>query len=117
MEFFQNTAQKTVYLITNGRDVIENIPPQETFSSVVLEIWHSCGIRIVQWIVWIEGRSNDCESMDEMNPYYYHMTLNLAKRARLLPIRSYLDKKFRTQENFGDNHGRYFSANRAPLRD
>ena len=32
MEFFQNTAQKTVYLITNGRDDIENIPPQKTFS-------------------------------------------------------------------------------------
>lgn len=51
--------------------------------------------------------------MDEMNLYHYHMTLNIAKRARLLPIRSYLENKFRTQENFGDNHSSYFTAYRA----
>lgn len=115
--FSKYCAGNGLSYFTNGRYDIEKIPPQENFSSVVLEIWNSCGIRIVRWIVWIEGQSNDFERVDEMNLYYYHMALNLAKRVRLLPIRIYLDKKFRTQENFGDNHGSYFTAYRAPLRD
>ena len=96
---------------------IEKFPSRESLSSAVLEIWNSCGIRVVQWVVCIEGHSNDCESVDEMNLYRCHMALKLAKRARWLQDSNYLDENFGTQVNFSDNHSSYFTAYRYATED
>ena len=76
MESLPNAAQRTVYLMTYSRADMAKFPSRETFSSAVIEAWNSCGIRVVQWVVCIEAHSNDCESIDEMNLYHFHMALN-----------------------------------------
>lgn len=98
--------------MTYSRADMAKFPSRETFSSAVIEAWNSCGIRVVQWVVCIEAHSNDCESIDEMNLYHFHMALKLAKRARWLQVRNYLDEKFGIQVNFSDNHNTYYTAYR-----
>ena len=67
----------------------------------------------MQWVTCIEGHSNtDCDSGDEINKYHFHMAVKLAKKARWLQVREYLDEKFEIQVNFSDNHNTYFSAYR-----
>ena len=112
MESLQNAAQRTVYLITYSRADIAKFPCKERFPSAILEAWNSCGIRVVQWVVCIEAHSNDCESIDEMNLYHYHMALKLGKKARWLQVRNYLDQNFGIQDNFSDNYNSYYTAYR-----
>ena len=106
METLENAAERTVYLITYSRADIAKFPCKERFSSAVVEAWNRFGIRVVQWVVWIEAHTNDCESIDEMNLYHYHMALKLGKKARWLQVRNYiyLDQNFGIQVNFSDNY-------------
>ena len=81
MESLQNAAQRTVYLMTYSRADMVKFPSQESSSLAVVEAWNSCGIGVVQWVVCSEAHSNDCESINEINLYHFHMALKLAKRA------------------------------------
>ena len=110
IESLQNAMQGTVYLITYSHADIAKFPWKERFSSAVVEAWNSCGITVVQWVVCIEGHTNNCESIDEMNLYHYHMALKVGKKARWLQVRNYLDKKFGIQVNFSDNYNSYYTA-------
>ena len=112
MESLPNAAQRTVYLMTYSRADMAKFPSRENVSPAVREAWNSCGIRVVQWVVCIAAHSNDCESIDEMNLYHFHMALKLAKRARWLQVRNYLDEKFGIQVKFSDNRNTYYTAYR-----
>ena len=71
-------------------------------------------MRILQWVVSIEAHSTPSSSAacDEMNSYHFHVAVKLAKRARWLQVRNYLDQKFGINVNFtdSDSQGTYFSA-------
>ena len=112
MESLQNAAQRTVYLITYSRADKAKFPCKERFSSAVVEAWNSCGIRVAQWVVCIEAHTSDCESIDEMNLYHYHIALKLGEEARWLQVRNYLDQDFGIRVNFSDNHNSYYTGYR-----
>ena len=114
MSSLESDRQRMIYLITYSRANTTKFPSRESFASTVLEAWQSFGIRVLQWVTCIEGHSNtDCDSGDEINKYHFHMALKLAKKARWLQVRKYLDEKFEIQVNFSDyNHNTYFSAYR-----
>ena len=82
IESLKNAAQRTVYLITYSRADKAKFPCKESFSSSVVEAWKSCGIRVLQWVVFIEAHTNDCESINEMNLYHYNMALKLGNKVR-----------------------------------
>jgi len=82
IESLENAAQRTVYLITYSRADKAKFPCKEGFSSSVVKAWKSYGIRVVQWVVCIEAHTKDCESINEMNLYHYHMALKRGNKVQ-----------------------------------
>ena len=54
-----------------------------------------------------------------MNHYHFHMAMKLAKKARWLQVRNYLDDKFGIKVNFtdSDSQGTYFSGYQYVTKD
>ena len=113
MESLEAGRQRIVYLITYSRADVVKFPSKESFSHAVIEVWQKIGVRVLQWVVSIEGHHNsDSANGDNTNQYHYHMAVKLAKRARWFQIRKYLDDNFGIQVNFSDCHNTYYSAYR-----
>ena len=113
MESLEAGRQRIVYLITYSRADVVKFPSKESFSHAVIEAWQKIGVRVLQWVVSIEGHHNsDSANGDNTNQYHYHMAVKLAKRARWFQIRKYLDDNFGIQVNFSDCHNTYYSAYR-----
>ena len=106
-------SQRLVYLITYSRIDATKFPTRESFSKAVLDGWQYRGIRVLQWVVSLEGHAgNNGSSSDVTNHYHYHMAIKLSKRTRWLQVRNYLDGKYGIQVNFSANHNTYYSAYR-----
>ena len=110
-----------MYLITYSRADCSKFPSRESFASAVVEAWRNFSVRILQWVVSIEAHSTPTGSAacEEMNRYHFHMAVKLAKKARWLQVRNYLDDKFGIKVNFtdSDSQGTYFSAYRYVTKD
>ncbi len=109
MASLQSYHQRLVYLVTYSRADISKFRTKQQFADAVLEAWKSFGITISHWVVSIECHTVT-ENSDEMNMYHYHMALKLARRARWLQVRRFLDEKYSIQVHFSDNHNSYYSA-------
>ena len=106
-------SQRLVYLITYSRRDGTKFPTRESFSKAVLEGWQYRGIRVLQWVVSLEGHADsDVSSSDVSNNYHHHMAIKLSKRARWLQVRNFLDENYGIQVNFSDKHNTYYSAYR-----
>lgn len=109
----ETESQRLVYLITYSRIDATKFPTRESFSKAVLDGWQNRGIRVLQWVVSLEGHADsEVSSSDVSNLYHYHMAIKLSKRARWLQVRNFLDKKYGIQVNFSDKHNTYYSAYR-----
>ena len=104
-------SQRVVYLLTYSRRDPTKFPSRESFAQAVLDGWENRGIRVVQWVVSLEGHADSEVSSSEIsNSYHYHMAIKLSKRARWLQVRNFLDDKYGIKVNFSDKHNTYYSA-------
>ena len=79
----ETESQRLVYLITYSRIDATKFPTRESFSKAVLDGWQNRGIRVLQWVVSLEGHADsEVSSSDVSNLYHYHMAIKLSKRAR-----------------------------------
>ena len=113
MEGLENRTQRLIYLITYSRADTSKFSCRDSFAAAVLEAWQSFSISVLHWVVCLEAHStSNCESAGEMNEYHFQMAEKLAKKARWLRVRNYLDDKFGIKVNFSDRHNSYYSAYR-----
>lgn len=111
MANLENRHQRIVYLVTYSRADIAKFVSRQSFAEAVVGAWRSVGIKVLHWVVSIEGHAVTTND-EQMNNYHFHMALKLEKRARWLRVRKYLDDTFGIQVNFSDSHSTYFSAYR-----
>lgn len=111
MANLENRHQRIVYLVTYSRADIAKFVSRQSFAEAVVGAWRSVGIKVLHWVVSIEGHAVTTND-EQMNNYHFHMALKLEKRARWPRVRKYLDDTFGIQVNFSDSHSTYFSAYR-----
>ena len=70
--------QRIVYLIMYSHADVVKFPSKESFSHTVIEAWQKIGVRVLQWVVSVEGHHNsDSANGDNRNQYHYHMAVKL----------------------------------------
>ena len=73
--------QRLIYLLTYSCAEVMRFPTRCSFAEAVLEGWDNCGVRVLHWVVSLEGHA-DCgdAAANEVNNSYHHMALKLSKR-------------------------------------
>ena len=106
--------QRLVYLMTYSRADTNRFPSRPSFSEAVLEGWKNCGVRVLHWVVCLEGHADtDYSVSNEINNlYHYHMAVKLSKRKRWLQVRNFLDERYGIKVHFSDIHNTYYTAYR-----
>lgn len=100
----ETESQRLVYLITYSRIDATKFPTRESFSKAVLKGWQNRGIRVLQWVVSLEGHENSDVSSSGGSNLNHHMAIKVSKRAKWLQVRNFLDEKYGIQVNFSDKH-------------
>ena len=108
----ETESQRLVYLITYSRIDATKFPTRESFSKAVLKGWQNRRIRVLQWVVSLEGHENSDVSSSGGSNLNHHMAIKVSNRAKWLQVRNFLDEKYGIQVNFSDKHNTYYSAYR-----
>ena len=76
---------------------------KERFSDAVVDAWKTCSkTTVLQYVVSEEFHAD--------GGTHLHMAVKLAKKARWLTVRKFLDEQYQMKVNFSDNHATYYSA-------